>query len=53
MSKITKFIENELDRVNEYLSMAKANLVVVTELCHDKCCKITKNLTEEDLKIIK
>ena len=51
MSKISKFLENELDRVNDYLGMAKANLIVATELCQDKCEKITNKLTEEDFKI--
>ena len=52
MSKISKFLENELDRVNDYLGMAKANLIVATELCQDKCEKITNKLTEEDFKIV-
>ena len=53
MSKIGRFLENELDRVNDYLGMAKANLVVASELCQDKCRKITRNLSENDIKIIK
>lgn len=52
MSRVSKFLENELDKVNEYLSMAKARLVVTSELCEDRCKKITDQLSEKDEKVI-
>ena len=52
MSKVSKFLENELDRVNNYLSMAQANLLVTMELCENRCEKITQNLDFKDEKII-
>lgn len=52
MSKIAKFMENELDRVNEYLSMAKASLVVTSDLCDDRCKKLTSNLDRDDERFI-
>lgn len=52
MSRVTKFMENELDRVNEYLSMAKANLLITSELCEDRCKRITSDLTIDEEKVI-
>lgn len=52
MSRIAKFLENELDRVNEYLSMAKASLALTTELCEAKCAQITDSLDLEDKKFV-
>lgn len=52
MSRVSKFLENELDRVNGYLSMAQANLLVAMELCENRCNKITPNLDLKDEKII-
>ena len=52
MGRIAKFMENELDRVNEYLSMALSNLIVVNELCEDRCKKITAELSNVDENVI-
>lgn len=52
MSRVAKFLENELDRVNDYLAMAKANLVVATELCDDRCKKIAPCLSSTDEMVI-
>lgn len=52
MSKIAKFLENELDRVNEYLSMAKSNLQLIQDLCEDKCSRITSDLSDIDKNVI-
>lgn len=52
MSRISKFIERELDMVNEYLGMAKARLAVVTELCENNCEQITNSLDSEETEII-
>ena len=52
MSRVAKFLENELDRVNTYLSMAQANLLVTMELCENRCNKITSSLDLKDEKII-
>ena len=51
-SKISYFLEDELDRVNEYLSMAKANLVTATELCQNRCSNITPVLCKRDEQVI-
>ena len=52
MSKIAKFLENELDRVNEYLSMAKSKLQLIQDLCEDKCSRITSDLSDIDKNVI-
>lgn len=52
MGRIAKFMENELDRVNEYLSMALSNLIVVNELCEDRCKKITPELSNIDENVV-
>ena len=52
MGHIAKFMENELDRVNEYLSMARSNLIVVNELCENRCKKITPKLSNTDENVI-
>lgn len=52
MSRVSKFMENELDRVNEYLSMAKASLLVTSELCEDNCKMITSTLNPTDEKVV-
>lgn len=52
MSRVSKFLENELDRVNSYLSMAQANLLVTMELCENRCEKISSGLDSKDEKII-
>lgn len=52
MGRVTKFIENELDRINEYLSMAKACLEVTSELCEDKCKKIVPVISIEDEQVL-
>ena len=52
MSRVSKFLENELDRVNNYLSMAYANLLVTMELCENRCDKITSSLDVADEKNI-
>ena len=36
MSGISKFLENELDKINEHLSMVRGNLSVPIELCENK-----------------
>ena len=53
MGRIAKFMENELDRVNDYLSMAHSNLIVISELCEDRCKKITPNLSHIDEHVVK
>ena len=50
--RISKFIENELDRVNEYLSMAKANLITTKELCENYCVTIVPELNTTDEKVV-
>lgn len=52
MTRIAKFLENELDRINNYLSMAEANLTVITELCSNGCNKITPQTDKSDEKVI-
>lgn len=52
VSRVSKFLENELDRVSTYLSMAQANLLVTQELTENRCEKITNNLDFIDEKII-
>lgn len=52
MSRVSKFLENELDRVNSYLSMAQANLLVTMELSENRCEKISSGLDSKDEKII-
>ena len=52
MSRVSKFLEDELDRVNNYLSMAYANLLVTMELCENRCEKITSELDLKDEKNI-
>lgn len=52
MSGISKFLENELDKINEHLSMVRGNLSVPIELCENKCSLITKELTDTDEKVI-
>lgn len=52
MAQISKFMENELDRVGQYLSMAKANLVVTSEMCRDRCKSITPELNDIDEKVV-
>ena len=52
MPGVSKFIESELDRVNDYLGMAKANLVVASELCEERCKRITSTLNPVDEKVI-
>ena len=51
MNNISKFLENELDRINNYLSMASSNLIVVNELCEDRCKKITSVLSDVDIQV--
>ena len=52
MRRVAKFLENELDRVNNYLCMAQANLFVTMELCENRCDKITSELDFKDEEII-
>ena len=52
MAHISKFMENELDRVSQYLSMAKANLIVTSEMCRDRCKTITPNLSDIDIEVV-
>lgn len=52
MSRVTKFLENELDKVNDFLGMAKASLILPTELCEDNCKNIASNLDETYESII-
>lgn len=51
MARIAKFLENELDRISNYLSMAEANINVLTDLCYDKGEKISKP-DREDTEIM-
>ena len=51
MNNISKFLENELDRINNYLSMASSNLIVVSELCEDRCEKITPQVSDVDMQV--
>ena len=52
MSRIAKFLENELNRVSSYLGMAQANLIVTQELTENRCKNITPKLDTADEKII-
>ena len=52
MSRLTKFLENELDRVNTYLGMAKSNLAVVTELCENRLCQLTPSLDKNESLVV-
>ena len=52
MSRVSKFLENELDRISDYLAMAQAKLEVPAELCETNCERITPVLTEKDEKVI-
>ena len=45
-------MENELDRVNEYLSMAKANMETMLELCETRYSSISPNINNIDEKVI-
>lgn len=51
MNNVSKFMENELDRIDNYLSMASSNLVVVSELCENRCENIASSLSEIDFKV--
>ncbi len=52
MSRVSKFLENELDRVSNYLSMAQANLFVTMELAENRCNNITETIDSNDEKAI-
>lgn len=52
MSRISGFLQNELDRVNGYLKMAHANLITITELCEDNCHAIADKLDVDDEKVL-
>lgn len=52
MTNISKFLENELDRVNMMLAQAKGNLTVPIEMCEKRCSDIVTNLSETDEKVI-
>ena len=51
MGQMASFLANELDRVDNYLSMAKANLIVIRDLCDDRCKQLAESITEIDEKV--
>lgn len=53
MSRISKFLENEIDRAGEYLAMAKTILTIPSELCENNCDSISCELDENDKEVIK
>ena len=52
MSRLTKFLENELDRIYDYLGMAKSNLIVISELCDNRMGQITPILEKGESEVI-
>ncbi len=52
MSRLTKFLENELDRVYDYLGMAKSNLIVISELCDNRMGQITPVLEKGEGEVV-
>ena len=52
MSRLTKFLENELDRIYDYLGMAKSNLIVISELCDNRMGQITPILEKGESDVI-
>ena len=52
MTKCIKFLENELDRINEYLCMAQSALVVPIEVCNDSESCFLQELNTNEKKII-
>ena len=52
MSRLTKFLENELDRIYDYLGMAKSNLIVISELCENRMGQITPILEKGESDVI-
>ena len=52
MTNISKFLENELDRVNTMLAQAQGNLTVPMEMCENRCSDIVTDLSETDEKVI-
>ena len=52
MSRLTKFLENELDRINDYLGMAKGNLTVVSELCENRLSQISPALDSNECQVV-
>lgn len=52
MSNISKFLENELDRVNTILAQAQGNLTIPMEMCEKRCSDFATNLSETDEKVI-
>ncbi len=50
MTKRIKFIENELDKINNYLSMAQSTLMIPIEICENEDSTIyNKNRISADL----
>ena len=52
MTNISKFLENELDRVNSILAQAQGNLTIPMEMCEKRCSDFTTNLSDTDEKVI-
>ena len=52
MTNISKFLENELDRVNTILAQAQGNLIIPMEMCENRCSDVTPVLSEIDEKVI-
>ena len=52
MTKCTKFIENELDRINEYICMAQSALVVPREICSDNEKMFLTDISDTDKEIM-
>ncbi len=52
MSKCSKFLENELDKVHNYLNMAKATLIVPIETCNANGNNISESTDKIDTVII-